>query len=321
MKAIKVIKGKGILATALAVVLSIGMFSALFIGANNVAYAAANGSTVSFPATANTHNAAVRESVVPAGYQTPSLTVNEIHSFYEKTANTLTAEAAAELGAQYIWEVFGVSVDGKTVEMSYGSFPSNTRTHWYGYVIPAGGSAITTLSINENNEAVIEKASTLFTFSIDAVTGARISVWQDMENRFDDMANDPTITLEEMNAITVPWLTEMLAGNNPLFTRFTPEQIEMYEQMAKGYAEKHFNTTDVVSVKYEAGSPYLFARAADGRVVVRNYIVTFAITDNTGREAHVSVITGTTRLHNINTNHNDIIPGFVPLDEVVYIER
>jgi hypothetical protein len=291
------ITGKGIIRTAIASVLSITFFSALWVGANSLAFAAASGKTESIPALAAPVYTAA-EKAAPEGYQKPSVTVYE--SLYEsqpaqkRSVHTLSPEEAAEIGALYIWEMFGESIDGKMVEMVYTSYPSSTRTYWHGAVA--------------DSMAELINAEALFRFDLDAVSGERIGIDQDLSKRFDYMQNDPTITGDDIHSLRERMIKVYEAGLLPK----SPENLDEYAQIAKAYAQKHFNRSTIVSVEFESASPSLFGLYIneDGGPSIKYQTVVFNITDDTGREAKTAVVTDIHQLFYLSTQDNDIVPGF-----------
>jgi len=377
-------RNKGILVTTVASVLSIVMFSTLFVGANRLALATAVNTTERIPAATVPVNAAEAENIQPVGYQRPSITVVEDESnasYYTKSANTLSVEDAADIGAQYIWDVFGENIDGMTVLMNYSSFPSSTRTYWHGTVLSGdqeeierfmaprevfsfdeadniieargaaeGGAAVRVTVIEdledgegrtrrvivedeagevissreynvEYDESVIEvsyyfepgRSPVQFYFTIDAISGERISLYQEMYNRSEDVRNDPSITIEEMFALRRRvWMTsETESGGDPFAFPFESELLDGYAQIAREYAEKHFNSSDVISVDFNSSSPITYVRDSDtGEIIVKNYALYFDVTDDAGREASVGIVTGLNMMYFIDTQHNDIVPGF-----------
>jgi hypothetical protein len=87
--------------------------------------------------------------------------------------------------------------------------------------------------------------------------------------------------------------------------------IGKYGQIAREYAEIHFTASNVVSVEYDGFSnAAIFERDADGKLFVTSYSLWFTITDDTGREANISVITESGQLFHLSTQHSDIVPGF-----------
>jgi len=64
-----------------------------------------------------------------ADFVMPTLSVHELHSRIERPDGTITPEAAAEIVARYIWDNFGVSIDGSVVFMNYQYTQARMRTH------------------------------------------------------------------------------------------------------------------------------------------------------------------------------------------------
>ena len=298
------IKGKGIFITALAVVLTIGTFSALFIGANTIAFATANNREVSLPETTTPVSTQAIENAIPEGYKSPSITVVENHdrNIGTKSPNALTAEEAAELGAQYIWEVMGESIDGATVELYYLSFPSSTRPYWYGNVIV--GTRMEMLQnpvIGEDGQYVLDKDGYIlmqdyqefeveeysFYFILDGVTGERVSIHRCIL---------PEIRMMDPNRLPTPKTQQEVDAENAQFRAMSGQ----YQQLVEEYAQKHFNNTKVVSVEYELG----FSRF-DGI----SQLLFIAI-DETGREANITFDINNKQMIGLCTQGNDIVPGY-----------
>ena len=80
-------KGRSICKTAMAVVLSIGLFSALFIGANSLVLAASNNREAPVPETTAQVSTAARENAAPEG-------INRPRSQSLKTTNATQAQKA-----------------------------------------------------------------------------------------------------------------------------------------------------------------------------------------------------------------------------------
>ena len=132
-----------IMKVAAASVLSIGVFSMAFMGINSVALAAATNGTQSIPSAVETVN--IPDNLPPENFQSPAITVleetNEANNV-ERNAHALTSEEAAEIGAQYIWEVFGESIDNTTIIMTYSNWQGMTRTYWQGVVMSNSGAEL-----------------------------------------------------------------------------------------------------------------------------------------------------------------------------------
>lgn len=152
---------------------------------------------VIFNGTTDTVMAASLKSAetVPTNYQVPSTTAAAVPEGYEKagyrvfmedlsvdtpTAADLTMEEAAESGAQYLWKIYELDLEGANVAMMYslgsGSFP---RASWMG-------------TVYFSDEWTAE--TTHWTFWIDAVTGELFSVnYSEHLNVKTSLAADPSL--------------------------------------------------------------------------------------------------------------------------------
>ena len=298
------IKGKSILATALAVVLSVGVFCTMFIGANSLAFAAANNREAGVPANTSQANTGARENVVPEGFETPSITVVENHerNTGTKSANALTAEEAAALGAQYIWEVMGESIDGTTVEVYYMSFPSSTRPYWYANVITGTEMQMLQMPvIGDDGQYVLDEDGYIlmedyreyeietysFYFVLDGVTGERISIYRDQLHEF---------RMVDTNRLPEPKTQDEIDAEKAQFRAMSSQ----YSSLVEEYAQRHFSNTNVVSVEFDFG----FSRF-EGIPQLQ-----FIATDDTGREANITFDVNSKQMVALCTQSNDIVPGF-----------
>jgi hypothetical protein len=57
----------------------------------------------------------------------------------KKIENAISPEEAAQIGALYIWEMFGESINGMAVEISYHSMSHFTKAFWLGHVAESKG--------------------------------------------------------------------------------------------------------------------------------------------------------------------------------------
>ncbi len=132
--------------------------------------------TLTFSSMTKSVKAAVvnKTEIIPTTYSTTASDAKDVLKGYVKAAykvtiskisckttkNDISAEAAAELGAQDLWRLFGVDMNGKTIEMTYHSVSSTQlRAEWLGMI-----------SVNK-------KLS--YWFLIDAVTGECRNTSQD----------------------------------------------------------------------------------------------------------------------------------------------
>ena len=295
----------------MAAALCIGLFSAVFVGVNALAYASVTGKTDNVQlATASVDIPA--ERTAPEGYVQPTLSVYEApNEWYIASADALTPEEAAELGAQYIWEVFGESIDGKAIEMFYSAWPSHTRAYCHGLVLdkPRGEEPVAGMA------DLREEASELFNFTLDAVTGERISLYQDLAERYDALKNDLSITTEERLALRKRYAL-YAESNAAADLMVPPHELKAYAQIAEEYAQRHFHQSTVTNVAFASAQPYFAGlhrqenQFGDREIVPQYQIYHFTVTDNLGREAEVAVISELKQLYYLSTQDNDIVPGF-----------
>jgi hypothetical protein len=275
-----------------------------------LALGAATGGTVIITADTTPH---FSENSLPEGYQSPELTIDG-QDWSNPDVNAMSREEAAEIGAQYIWEVFGESIDGLYVRMLSYSVPSETRAYWRGtvhheeFTLPFGLHSFIGVEITEemvNEMRIIGNMSSppeIFRFVIDAVTGERINISRDFDYGSDDMA-----LLREMAQNEE---SRMIMGNF-YQTVQPPDDITKYAQAALDAAQRHFTGTQAVSVVLDNvyPAPYSFGRDSNGNIFVKYLSLNFLVTDSTGREAYVDVHE-TKGVSGISTEHNDVMPGF-----------
>jgi len=294
-----------------ATLLCIGVFIIGFLGVNDLVLKAAIGGTISIPADI----AAVylpEENALPEGYQPPDLTVVG-EDWGNPDVNAMSREEAAEIGAQYIWEVFGESIDGKYVKMLTNIRP-RTREYWcgsvsveefpllFGQYYSLYGVEITEEMVNEMRRiGNMSSPPEIFSFVIDAVTGERINISRGYDSGDMDIALEQEMAQDEESRMAMGMLFQTVQP---------PEDITEYAQDAMDFAQRHFSGTQVVSVEFESVgvAPGGFGRDSDGNIFVKYRALTFLVTDSIGREAYVG-IHETNGLMYISTEHNDIMPG------------
>jgi len=290
-----VIRTKEVIKVAAVSVLSIGIFSAAFTGFNRLTFEAATSAAEPLPVVA----APAVIISAPQVYEAPELTVVASPFMNQHENNTLSPHAmpmeeAAQIGAEYIWDLFGECIDGMEVEMLFAAWPSQSRTYWMG-----------TVGSGADDER--------FRFMIDAITGMRIDITA--------VLPQPEMSREEMDLIRQrrsaedwqAWAEAWYYKTNyerVEYLGLTMNDVEPYLQAARQYAERHFNNTTVMPeterfslhVNRTANINIGEASATFGGIV-------FWIEDNTGREIVISIINGG-YLANIGSQHNDFIPGF-----------
>lgn len=144
--------------------LILGASTLAFQGITNVAAGTEYNKTNVIPTSYANYTDQYSETVqnsLPEGYKKANYTVRTIDLEYYKnqtpTEKDMSKEDAAEIGAQALWSVFGVSLDGQVIEMGYNSAnESLPRSNWYGDVLINGELS--------------------YYFSVDSVTGEVFSV-------------------------------------------------------------------------------------------------------------------------------------------------
>ena len=310
---------KEFIKVAAATAVSMAAFGIVFIGANHFALASATSNTQPL-ASAQQHNDTSIVRVVSQEPQTPSgawtqtnvnptastartnnaqgasstLVANpdarvDIMPSATPSANAISTELATEIGAQYIFDMFGADIGDKTVHLIYSAHPSMTRTFWRGIVTESGQT-------DRNNE--------LFEFTLDAVTGQRINI----SNRGGAAPN----MSEEVRAALNEFFQDHSRFEEQLALRQgqPPAQLDAYLQTARNFAALHFNNSEVVNIEFVNSNALSFDLDEQGNLVAVGLQLIFTATDSTGRVADISISSETHELIWLLTESNDIVPGF-----------
>ena len=182
--------------------------------------------------------------------------LEDANPYAERSENILTAKEAAQMMAYYIWEMFGVNINGRVLNISYTSPLALARSYWHGMVA--------------EDEETLEELSLIFMLMIDAYTGERIDIinFYGIEPRPWGYEGWPVPSIEESEA---------------------------YMEIARGYAQAHFDFTEVESI--ELHPTWAFNPAGT---------LTFLAADERGRVADITIQLGTGRLMTFLTQSNDI---------------
>ena len=220
----------------------------------------------------------------------------------------LDKEYAAHIGARHIWDVFGESVDGMYVTMSFSNWEENARMHWRGTI---SSSPMTTFLPRADEAGNI----IMFNFALDAITGEALDISRHEVN-FANSFSDDADSIDRWAAIT----PEMMdAANYKIYNNLTLEQREFYEQKAKELVQRFLPNFEIADVAM--GAAWFGGEGWNGVGVGTQFndadepafylaSLTFSITDGaTGRVAHVAVSTTTNAQFSasISTSHNDIV--------------
>ena len=229
---------------------------------------------------------------------------------------------AAQVGIQYILDIFGKDVAGMYVELEFANWDHLTRTLWHGAVSDVNRNSMEfRLRSQELNDALMARLEAgeewedvmadmaeefrlirytpaLFYFFIDADSGKRIDIWRQTDAQRHAM--DESISLPEY--IEQEWDGDWEAAFS---VDIDPQEIHALGQIARAYAQRHFNNSVVANMDFESAfaSPIY-----TGGGFARDQFAVFVITDDTGREARVTVHVESRMLNSINTMSNDFVP-------------
>lgn len=159
-------KKKNICRTVVASAMAITLCSTVFAGANNVAMAMALDKEESISTTYNVSTTIVdkAEDYVKADYK-----ILENKVMRSINSGALPVDQAAEIGAQYLWDMFKVDLNGKTIYMSHFVDPEVAKAYWKGDIIETGSE--------------ISDAPPVYSFVIEAISGARVSASKEWEKK------------------------------------------------------------------------------------------------------------------------------------------
>lgn len=158
------LEGNHVKKSVLAAAMIIGTSTMMFQGFTHVAAAVEYNKTNTIPTSYVSYmeqSSNTSESSLPEGYKKANYTVKDIELAYYKnqtpTSKDMAKEDAAEIGAQALWNVYGLSLEGQVVEMGYQSATESfPRSSWYADVLINGERS--------------------YCFKVDSVTGELFSV-------------------------------------------------------------------------------------------------------------------------------------------------
>ena len=86
----------------------------------------------------------------------------------------------------------------------------------------------------------------------------------------------------------------------------TQQDIDNFTQVARDYAQRHFNTTAVVSVEYSSSfASFVYVGGGDFN---REASLVFEAVDETGRVANITIHRESQTVTSVSTMSNDFIP-------------
>jgi hypothetical protein len=257
--------------------------------------------------TAISHALAPQDTETQSAYEEPKLNVLLDESLDENGkplfipgANVMSPEEAAQIGALYVWDMTGESIDGKTVKMLYSAPQFSSKAYWYGTV----ANSASDLNFPQYTAADYDRMAAegvsppkadasglLYDFCIDALTGESVSInllkiKHDLDSkRALDADNDGILQLTRPDDEGAAYEA--------------PDNVDEYAAAARAFAGKHFRHTTVRSVEFSVIKYGIGAETAS-----------FHVTDSTGRVAYVDVDMETKQALHLNTSDSDIVPGY-----------
>jgi len=191
---------------------------------------------------------------------------------FVKPDKVLSIDEAAQIGAQYIYDMLGENIEGKFVVMNYFERNTYSRPYWQGLV--------------GNSEEVLESREYDFVFLIDAVTGERIGI-----------DNHVGLNRSETTLNNLSWNDS---------TDLSDEQIVNYKKVVNDFAELHFKNSAVNRIDF-IGVDWLGAIRDDTGEFVLEWIARFNVIGDTGRMAEAAITLESQQLRHFCTQVSDRI--------------
>ena len=307
-------KANEFLKVVLISILSIGLFSAAFMGFNQIIFVAATAEPTPLnpPTAIMDHFSGNQAEVIGESatntFTTPSLTVfPSPHQHYHVIpVAAMSMDAAVQIGARYIWDVFGADLEGMYVEMLFNAHPSQSRSYWTG-TVRTEWFDYADIADDDRDARIALNDAIKYQFRIDAITGKRIDIRSSFQSS-ESLDALRTRAINETMAertfmMQIGWF-DMNLCEQLGFLRVTTSSIASYIATAQSLGNAHFNTQGLTGslrgVRTQLGDDGLELAAIQYVLIYNN------------REAIINVPTSVVFFgsYNIETNHNDFIPGF-----------
>jgi len=311
---------------AVSTVTAVAVFGGLLLGSNHLVLQAATGTETYLPAAVE--DVGIPGNPVTDGHQTPDVTIIDITDASVTVPSTaLSLQEAAQVGAQYIMDIFGENIDGMYLELEFANWGHMSRYLLQGVVSSQDRDTVArrnrSMDLRDKFMARIDAGECprevrtewaelemdseenmyirgYFYFTIDATTGERVDIRR----------IEPTITMNFNNGGDPEALNNYIETQwggdweSALATDAAAQDLDEFIQLAKDYAQRHFTNTTVVDVEYNHSFASLIY-SGNGNFS-RSTILNFLATDDTGREALVTIEQDSRTVMSISTMHNDI---------------
>ena len=328
----------------------VGMFAAMLLGVNHMTLRAATSGEAYLPQEIEYVN--IPDNPVPQPLNLTVIDITQVNTPESPFMGVdridplaLSPEAAAAIGAQYIYDIFGVCIDGMYVDMEFTNWSHMTRSHWSGIVSSHNRNTLAqraemqrqmdelnaeAAKLHEEFEARVEAGEDpedvqyifdalnsrmvfhdfdpgYFHFSIDAITGERVDI-----SRQDGQWIRATRWLDYEEAMARRLAMQAFVERNfdgcweaATAVNLTPQEVAALQQVVEQIAPMQFVNTAVVSIEFDGAFNFLLIDD-DLNVYTRPGNANFSITDETGRVAHLGIDLNTMEVHFITTSRNDI---------------
>jgi hypothetical protein len=232
------------------------------------------------------------------GFTMPAFTLIEITE-HQPTAppEAMSMQTVAELGARYIYDVFGVNIEGMYMTIYYTDWSESAFPRMmYGGTVTLNDPMIGIEPYPYEPSHVVP----MFNFMLDAVTGMRINMiclrpltgmdWQEGIPEWWDFSG-PFLEASGWN--------EMSFEQRLTFAEIPQALIDEKTQLARQIAQNHFNETNVTDVRAgchaERFNITVVAFPPDENRIIRFRAETiyFTATDDTGRQLEMLLSFGT----------------------------
>ncbi|BCJ96803.1 hypothetical protein acsn021_43720 [Anaerocolumna cellulosilytica] len=257
--------------TVFAGAVAIGLCSVAFTGFNNKVIASEMKKQTSSPTTYNIKTIKIEpsEDYVKEDYK---VIINRLSP--AKDINSLSAEAAAEIGAKYIWNMYKASLKEKVVVMYYNVSPITSETRWIGDVYENYDQTQTPGALGEPD----------YSFMINSISGERQSI---------QMKHSPS-------KISKPIPFDEKKAN-----AYYKENCEEYKELAMKFTKESYGVK-VASTDFDSVSALLenVRPRPENLEAIRLYI-NFIVVDTEGTEYSVSITEDTKELQSINSIEPD----------------